>query len=326
MNHQMKSGIRLLCILLLLGNSLFAQERKKVFVPWFDVVNLKSEFKVVPAKVLRGYIEEQQRYEVVLPPYGDTVTGAWLDAPYLCKAAKEAGADYVVMGTLTRLSETVLVEVRMLDASSGSLQWTDKLKANTTDDLDPIMMRVGKTLGTSKVTNGTDDIYSVSSYDSKSLRKREANYSFGVGLGGLTLLNPSSDLMGGFSIAGSYDMRELIFDIKGSYYGIGAPDYDMYSFGIEILKPFRKTDYSPFISTGFLLVGYDYPVSQSTRTSVLNSEHTSGFLFQAGAGYMVNRLSSAHLRADINGLFGSLNGINGMVGGVQLRLQLLFSH
>jgi hypothetical protein len=331
-NHMNKlnfsfRSIALIGAFLAIGFSSFAQSNKTVYLAWFETNNLKKDFQFITPKLLKGYLNQGARYEAVTPNYGDSVSGSWLEISEIQNRAKEKNAAYYVLGTLTRLGETVIVDINLNETSTGKRLWSDKLRVNGPDDLDPIMQRVALAIGTENTSTKEGDIYNVSTYESKELKKQQATYSFGTSIGSMIGFRANSELMAGGSFVGSYDNRNLVLDFRGSYYGFGSENSAFYSFGLEVLKPLKKDANTVFLTGGLQIAGYDWiesyyngPFNYGTRDI-----NYSGMVFNLGGGYLVGRTSSAQLRFSGDLLIGALNKYNGPFTGAQVKMEILFN-
>jgi hypothetical protein len=331
-NHMNKlnfsfRSITLIFAFIAIGFSSFAQSNKTVYLAWFETNNLKKDFQFITPKLLKGYLNQGSRFEAVTPNYGDSVSGSWLEISEIQNHAKEKNAAFFILGTLTRLGETVIVDINLNETSTGKRIWSDKLRANGPDDLDPIMQRVALAIGTENTSTKEGDIYNVSTYESKELKKQQATYSFGTAIGSMIGFRKNSELMAGGSFVGSYDNRNLILDFRGSYYGIGSKS-EYYCFGLEVIKPLKKDANTAFLTGGLQIASYDFWAPYYDTKYNYNTASTtnySGLVFNVGGGYLVGRTSSAQLRFSGDLLIGALNKYNGPFTGAQVKMEILFN-
>jgi hypothetical protein len=173
------------------------------------------------------------------------------------------------------------------------------LKANSPDDLDPVIQKFAKNIGSESNHRDEGNIYSVSDYDSQELKKIQANYSFGLSLGGSVPFVDVNDNTGaGFGLLASYDNRDIIFDISGSVYFSAI---DIYYLKISAKYPFFAKANTPYIGGGLGFAGitntrkyedisYDYSYqSKYSKTG-------GGLMLFTGAGYIFKRNSNVQLQ------------------------------
>lgn len=275
--------------------------QKKVFMPWFETVNLKADFKVSTTKLLKGYMENTGKYQVVNQQSTDTFVYNMDDLDFAKLAAKDKGAQYLVMGTLNRLGEMVIVNIQMFDVNSGSKVWFDQLKALTPDDLDPILQRVGQNIGTDFKATNSDDIYSVTNHETQELKKKESNNSFGIGINGIALMGQqnSSSPLAGISLNWSFDARDYIFDIKPFW--TANKERNLIGISLEMNKPFHSKGSTPFLGGGLSFSRTDItPLPDYRGFTVATSTSGYGLMLIAGGGYIFNRTGATSVRLSAN--------------------------
>jgi hypothetical protein len=282
------------------GNHIMAQ-LPKVFLPMLETINLKKDFQYSTSKLLKSYIENANRYQVVMQEIYDSAV-VLSDQLELVKAkAKEKGATYFITGSLNRLGETVIVNINLYETESLRKVWFDQLKAFTPDDLDPVLQRFGANIGSVNKAATNDDIYSVTAQESKTLQKKETNNYFGVGLSGAALFESNLPLMSGLSAAWSFDARNYIFDIRPSWSFSNIRD--VYSLSLEMAKPIKNTGNTPYYGGGlsFSRTAYSYDPNNYS-SSYSGSTYASGYglMLLVGGGYIFNRTSSVSLRVSAN--------------------------
>jgi TolB-like protein len=310
--------------------------QKKVFMPWFETINLKADFKVSTTKLLKGYMENTGKYQVLNQSANDTMVYNMDEIETAKTAAKDKNAQYLVMGTLNRLGEMVIVNIQMFDVNTGTKVWFDQLKALTPDDLDPILQRVGQNIGSEFKATTTDDIYSVTNQETQELKKKESNNSFGIGINGITLMGnqSSSSPLAGISLNWSFDARDYIFDIKPFW--TANKERNLIGISLEMNKPFHSKGNTPFLGGGVSFSRTDIEYSSPVTTTSLE---TSGYglMLIAGGGYIFNRTGSTSVRVSANymqGFYDVTSGSNysyarnsrndGYTYGILFRVEILF--
>ena len=319
----------------LFGTKVMAQ-LPKVFLPLLETINLKKDFQYSTSKLLKSYIENANRYQVVMQEMSDSALVSTDQLEVVKAKAKEKGAAYFITGSLNRLGETVIVNINLYETESTRKVWFDQLKAFTPDDLDPVLQRFGANIGTVSKATTNDDIYSVTAQESKTLKKKETNNNFGVGLSGAALFETNTPLMSGISASWSFDARNFIFDIRPSW--SFSSIRDVYSLSLEMAKPIKSTGNSPYYGGGlsFSRTAFSYDGNSST-SSYSTSTYASGYglMLLVGGGYIFNRTSSVSLRVSANyfqgfydvksnGNYTSYGENYGTTQGGLIRLEILF--
>lgn len=206
-----------LASMLCLQNVLLAQD--KVFIPLFEVINMKKDYSYSTSRLLKDYTDLQNKYISIMQSKSDSNVVNSENADAVKSKAIELGAKYYLLGSLNRMGEVVIVSLSMYETANGTRIWVDKLKAQSPDDLDPILLRLAQNLGTANKAETNDDIYSITSQEQQELKKKQATNNFGVGLCALPMLTHGYDfsknqMLSGFSFNWSFDARDFIFDIK----------------------------------------------------------------------------------------------------------------
>jgi hypothetical protein len=288
---------------LALASSLFASE--KVYTPYFELVNVHSDYQFASAKLLKSYVDGAGKYQLELPPRSDSLVHQ--PAPdSVRKLAQAQGCPKYLLGDLTRLGESVIVSFALYNAADGSLVWSDRLKAAGPDDLDPILQKLARNLGTLNSAQTDGNIYSVTQQDSKRLRQKQSNNSFGATIGGTWLPKyPMSGFLGGMGINWLYDNRNLLVQMDAKFQGFDGDDDEsasLFDFGISAYYPFLDKDWTPFLGGGvsYGVISYSRPDTESSSTDYYDyyseSEDKNGLLFHAGGGLLFSRTSTVNLR------------------------------
>lgn len=282
-----------LIILLILGGSIQAQE--KLYVSYFEVLGMHPDYQVSLTRLFKSYVDIEGRYISVLPlevPEKQPTTEG------LMKLAQDKGCTYFMTGEMNRLAEVVICTFTLYDASTGNKVWNDMLRAMTPDDLDPILKRVARAMGTENKATTSGDIYSVTEYDSRELKQLRANYSFGISVGGAYPFYKDVEKAfgAGYGVMASYDSRNIILDIKGEMY---FSDVDMYFLSLDALYPFSPENSTPYLLGGLGIGGINVVFENernNTYPEYWPSERGGGLLLFLGGGYIINRQSNVNLR------------------------------
>jgi hypothetical protein len=289
-------------------------QQKKVFLPYFEAINIKKDYQISATKLLRNYIELENKYQVVMSESKDTLFDADQPLAALKNKAMEMGADYFLKGSLNRIGESVIVNVTLIETATGNKIWFDQLKAMGPEDLDPIMQRIAKALGTDKKAANDNDIYAVTNNETAGLKQKQTNNSFGVGIGGMQILTPGSMQLTNLSAIWNFDARNFIMGIRTSLALNTRTDYYMFHLGLEMYRPHTTKSNTLFYGGG---VGY-------SATDLGGSG--SGMSLNAGGGYLINRNSAASFQLGLNyfySLFLLSNNQSPM--GLELRAAIFFN-
>lgn len=285
-----------------------AKAQDKVYMPFFEVINLNAEYQYSASRLLKSYMDERGRYMLLLPEKPEGLYPVQPADQVKSKAAS-LGAKYYIIGDLNRVGEVVVVTIIMYNTSDGSKYWSDKLRAQTPDELDPILQKLAVNMGNAARIETTDNNYNTD------YNKIEAKYSLGVSVGGAFLFSGGSDPLPGIGIFGTYDAPNIILEIKGQGYFSKGTDIVVGS--LEAYYPFNQERITPFLGGGLGMGFTSVPGTFGTE------ENNAGLMLLAGGGYFFNRNSNASLRLSGNLFSGLYNG--GRDTGLMLRMEILFA-
>jgi hypothetical protein len=300
-----------------------SQAQEKIYMPYLEVMNIHPDYQYSTSKLFKTYIDNYKKYELILPDKYDTL-GFDESFDQVKQKAIEKNCTYFIIGELNRLGDVVVITINLYNASDGKKIWQSIKKAYTPDDIDPIMEKLAVNLGKQNQSEG-EDIYSVTDYDSRELNKIGANKYFGVSIGGggAFVSGISKNLPAGFGAVGSYDMRNMIFNIRAEMF---FSDIKLYYFDINALYPFNSGKNSPFVLGG---MGYGGCTMKSTKDyNIYNYEYNynsgSGLYLFGGGGYLFNRNAEVSLRFGGNFYF-PLFKVDGKIpAGILFTTTLLF--
>lgn len=322
----MKKIVSVLIITLGLSfcNDLYSAE--KVYMPFFEIINVNSDYQYSTAKLLKSYVDENLKYTLIIPTKPDTL----INIPPVSKiqeTAKSLDCPYYLIGDINRIGEKVIVSVSMYKTSDGSLFWSDRLKAQNPDDIEPILQKISKTLGTDKKANDDASIYNVTNYESYKLKQKKANSAFGASIGAVVLMNDlfSKDrISAGGGIFWLYDVRTLMYEIDLHTYLTGGKtigDISLHSY-----YPFLAEDNTPYFGGG-LGFGWCTAKPEQNSETFLDSFSGSGLTLFIGGGYLIGRSSNASLRIHARYMIGaySMDDPKGtMPHGFRINMELYF--
>jgi hypothetical protein len=307
----------ILANLFFLAFSLICLAQEKIYMPYFEVINIHADYQLSSSRLLKTYMEIDNKAELVLPAK-DSAYYSENKEQALAKA-KSLGISLVLLGEMNRTGETVIISMSLYKTENGEKVWSSLQKAAGPDDLDPVMQKIAQSIKERKVNGNAEDIYNVSDYNAKQLNKMEANTYWGLEIGGCaSFLGSDTYFPAGFGIVYSGDMRSLIFDIKGSLY---FSDVNIYNLKINVNYPLLKKTSSPYIGGG---LGYGGTELNKKDNYQSNYSKGNGLSIYANAGYIFNRTSNINLRLN-SSLYFSMYKVNSSYpAGLLVGVSVLF--
>ncbi len=308
----MKKIINITLILLIIGIAARAQE--KIYMPYFEVINIHEDYQVATTRLLKLYIEGNSQTQLYLPELSTPIKNQTKEDAMAI--AKTQNIKHIIIGELNRVGETVIVSLSMFNTENGVKEWSTIQKAQNPDDLDPIMQKIAFAINNRHSNVSAENIYNVTDYNAAQLNKMNATTNFGVEIGGgPVFLNAANNFPAGLSFMFSGDMRDLIFDIKGSLY---FSDIRFTNLSLIVNYPLTKSPKTPYLNGG---IGFG-ATSYQDKTDAIDYRG-NGLTFYGGAGYLFNRTSNISLRLNADLFFSSYQVKNTYPAGIIVGIIVL---
>ena len=193
---------------------------------------------------------------------------------------------------MTAIGNLLIINMKMYRTATGELIWSDALKLDTIEDLDTVLRLFAKSIGSKEPASKNADIYSVTTYESKELNRREANSGWGASIIGGLMYGGGFYSNAGFGFLYSADNRKLIFDIKAEF--LFSKSANNIRVGGNIIKPLNNKDSSPFIGCG---IAYGFTRINDNKNDLYSyPKYGSGLEIEGCFGYIFNRASSSTIR------------------------------
>lgn len=311
----MKAFIRtLVAMAALLTVSAFAAE--KVYMPPVGTTNIHSDYGIAAQKLMKTYSEDDGRFVLILGSASDSVDIGNFET--VKKKATEKGCSKILIAEFTRLGDNVILSFKLYNANSEAPIWQDRMKAANPDDFDPIIQRMARTIGTKEKATTDQDIYNVTSQESKRRKHLKAYSYFGIGIGGLLPLSPSVEMTPNLNIFGMYDTQSFLIGLDLNLSGPNEDTrYTYGDFSISAYYAFGRKFIAPYIGGGLNYSGVDFrsdvsyvasarefdsSIGEYSTTSRKETEtyqdSKSGIGAFIGGGFMFNRASNIVLFAE----------------------------
>lgn len=260
------------------------QAQQKVYMPFFEVINIQSDYQYSLSRLFQKYVKDQGKYEILLPVWNNEAYPSENNEATQSKA-RELGAPFFIKGNLNALGDLIIVTISMFRTDNGTEVWNALLKANKMDDLDPILIACSKNLGEKNLTSTADDIYTVTQQEGQELREVETKISSGLLLGGLYPFGAS--FSPGIGILTTYDNRNIIYGLDASLYF--HEDDGEGHIAITIDYPFSSSKNTGYAGGG---LGYGFISTYDDTDPYSPSDENSGLMLMAGGGFILNRSAS----------------------------------
>lgn len=310
--------------LLLIGFVLNTYSQSTLYLSKFEIIGMHESYQESITNIFHGYLLKNNNYNIVFDnniPENFTITNLQINA-------KNENCEFFIKSNLNALGDLIIVSISLYNTSTNELVWSDILKAENVEDLDPILYRFSKVIGTQFSASQETDIYDVSEYESNELKRFEANSNLGIFIGAAYTFMDDVDQNSseGFGLILSYDTREYILEAKGEIY---LSDINHYLFSIDLLKPLYIKRNTPFYGMGMAYGGSTIHFQEKSTYNYFSDLETvthskGGILLEAHGGYILNRNSNVNLRLTITPYVGLYKVNNQNPYGFKFNIALLF--
>jgi TolB-like protein len=94
-----------------------ANAQEKIYMPYFEVINMHSDYQTSSTRLLKTYIELENKSELVLPKKDTSLFSETKEQAL--EKAKSLNISHVLIGELNRMGETVIVSVTLYKTETG---------------------------------------------------------------------------------------------------------------------------------------------------------------------------------------------------------------
>ena len=164
----MNSFKKFLALTLTFAASIYAAER--VYMPPISAIGINENIGIAAEKLMNAYIDDGKRYVLINYTEDDSVKVG--DRESINQKAIEKKCTKFIMAEFTRLGENVITSFKLYEINNEVPVWSDRLKANSPEDIDPIVQRVARNIGTRNKATHDDDIYAVTEQETKTPKKK----------------------------------------------------------------------------------------------------------------------------------------------------------
>jgi len=275
--------------LLLVVSVLLAQETPKTVVFSFTTVGVDEASGKTATSIFRTELANTGKFAVIESDVIKTTLGN--DDPVESSAiasekANKLGAVKAVIGSLSKLGAQTLIEVKLIDVATATVEFSDRVGTTTGADIDVILSRLAKGVAKRKKTEATAEVGMITEKEAAEPTRRASFWSGGAKIGYFFPLggfgdNPGS-LIGG-SIVGLYETPGFMAEAAYSTFSLTG-NASFWTFGFSAFKLLSKTDVCPYLGggVGLGMVSGDYPESYLLNIGL-------GPVVNFGGGYMFLR-------------------------------------
>ena len=319
------------CLLMAIFSLGYTQQNE-VYFPYFELINLEDngELQYSSSRLLKTYVEANNEYFIVLPPHDRVTSQSPKTIDESLNEASGQNSEYLLMAEIHNLEGSFIISAAVYNVATQQKVWSDLIKGMTSEDLDPLLSRLGRVFMTNSAARDDIEIGEVSSYEQQGieLQQIQANHYFGIMVGGNAILGERT--LSGFGAAYSFDASTVIFNVNFDYYfssnslaqeEINTERMELGSFNLGVLYPLSRKR-----MTWFLSGGMDYSFldiyAEGNRP---DRSSTGGVGILAGGGYLLNRNSTVNFRIQTQLYFPTYQMESGYHPGVRFGVTTSFA-
>jgi TolB-like protein len=259
---KLNYSIALLCVLLsaLIAVPHTALGQQKIAIVVFDAqpIGVEEPTVLAASQLLRNDLAATGNFAVMDEGEVTRLLGEkplCYDSQCALEIGQQLGVDKAVIGSLSRLGEKIIVELRLVDVNSGQVEFSDRMASATVEDLDTVIKRLATGLATGKPSEQTVEIGAITEVETREPRRRKNFFTVGGKIG---YLFPTGDSWRGVDKLLCLDWVTryetptfMVESLVGWRYEIGR-DEGAYDIPIEfsILYIPGKSDFSPYLGGG----------------------------------------------------------------------------
>ncbi len=324
-----KNGIKYLVVCMMLLVPFTAQAAK------YGVLHLKSvgvshaTTETVASLLANDLIN--LGHDVLNPDAMDAAAGEVLQC-YESECAAEAGmkaqVEQVIFGSVSTLGEKHIVQLSVVNVSTGQVIWAGSLAAKSAEDLDTVVKRLAKSISEGRKAEETVEVELVTEEEEKEPLRRRVFHTVGATAGMVLPLD-------GYGGAGSlynlgwlywYETPRLVAEVAGYVTFPGniedGSTAEFCPIEFSLLYMLSKKDISPYFGGG---VGFGW-LTVDPDDPYLGTESAYGMTLNAGGGLVFMRTYDIRFILDaryhIN--FASLPTIDGPHQGFKFTVGLTY--
>jgi TolB-like protein len=254
--------------LLLVISVVLAQATPKTVVFSFTTVGVDEASGITATSIFRTELANTGKFDVIESDVIKTTLGNDEPVEGISTASENAnklGAVKAVIGSLSKLGNQTLVEVKLIDVATANVEFSDRLGTATGADIDVMLARLAKGVAERKKTEATAEVGKITEKEAAEPARRASFWSGGAKIGYFFPLGGFGDdpgqVLGGSSV-GLYETPSFMAEAAFSYFFIGGKA-TLWTGGFSVFKLLSKTDVCPYLGggVGIGMVSGDYPGS-----------------------------------------------------------------
>lgn len=279
-----------------------AQAQKSIIAVFdFQDLGVSENAVIVTAKLLRNHLEQSGKYQVVDRAVMEQNLGEDVycyDIVCAAELAQQVNAEKAVIGSLGRLGDKVIAEVKVVNVLRKEVEFSDNLSAATEADLEMVMKRLADAIIQGRKASTTTTVTTVTEQETQEPRRRASFYASGLKVGYLYPIDNTfgmADRLTVLDFAGLYEAPDFMVEALAALrWGDEASDR---GFDFSVFYLLTQTDFSPYLGGGIGVHWLDAPFKKTEDWP--ETANGNGLNLNAGMGFLIFRTYDFHLRLDL---------------------------
>jgi hypothetical protein len=178
-----------------IGNTLRAETLRLVV---FDLqpIGMDEATAMATVQLLRNDLAGTGKYTLVEEGEMQRTLGQMTpcyDSQCAAENGRQLGAAKAVVGSLSRLGEKIIVELRLVDVATAHVEYSDRMTSSTVEDLDTVIQRMANAVASGKPVEKTTEVGLIVQEEAKEPLRRQNFFTVGGKIG---YLFPTGDSWG----------------------------------------------------------------------------------------------------------------------------------
>jgi hypothetical protein len=182
-------------LLLTVGRAL-AQQTVRLAVFDLEPIGVDPATVQATGQLLRNDLAGTGRFSVVDQGEMLRILGGDMrcyDSQCAAENGRRLGAGKALVGSLSRLGEKIIVELRLVETATGMVEYSDRMASATVEDLDTVIQRMAKSVASGKPAEGTAEVGLIVQEEAREPLRRKNFFTVGGKIG---YLFPTGDSWG----------------------------------------------------------------------------------------------------------------------------------
>jgi TolB-like protein len=168
-------------MLLTMGNAL-SEQTIRLAVFDFQPIGVDPATVLATGQLLRNDLAGPGRFSVVEEGQMQRTLGQTVqcfDSRCAAEHGRRLGAEKAIVGSLSRLGEKIIVELRLVDVTTAQVEYSDRMASSTLEDLDTVIQRLANSVASGKRVESTAEVGLIVQEEAKEPLRRKNFFTVG---------------------------------------------------------------------------------------------------------------------------------------------------